>query len=304
MARSSKKGKTKRSSRKSRKTGTRAPIDRARLGRILVVVAWVAVIGGLGVGWAVGVPSLRAYAGEQLKRDVDAVEIRFADLPQWLAGADDELTEIENAVRDSLNGDPLDRGVLVEARRRLQRTGWFESVDRVQRLDPGVIEVRATYVRPFTLIEDREGNHLVTADGRLLPKRYPAGVQLRATPRIVGARFRRPLRAGERWEGKDVAAGLRLAALLAPRTWVQQVVAIDVSEFMQTESVWLITDSGSRILWGRVPGEERGVEVPAKQKLAYLDYFYNQSGRIDRGLRELDLGLDVVYAPAGDPDRP
>jgi hypothetical protein len=73
------------------------------------------------------------------------------------------------------------------------------------------------------------------------------------------------------------------------------VAEIDVSSYLNRDSIRLITDRGCVILWGRAPGEERGGEVSAEQKLSYLDYHHEHYGHIDRGfLQEIDITGDVV----------
>ena len=69
---------------------------------------------------------------------------------------------------------------------------------------------------------------------------------------------------------------------------------IDVTRHWRDGSIRLVTDRGCTILWGRAPGEEQGGNVPASQKLSYLDYHHEEYGHIDRGLQELDITGDVV----------
>ena len=139
-------------------------------------------------------------------------------------------------------------------------------------------------------------NHLVNREGRLLPLRYPSDSRMKSLPVIVGARFNVPGAPGARWEGKDVEAGLLLAESMMDTEWIDQIAEIDVTEYLHTETLWLTTIRGSRILWGRVPGEERGREVPARQKLAYLDWFHRNHGKVEGIYSEIDLATDRVFA--------
>jgi len=94
--------------------------------------------------------------------------------------------------------------------------------------------------------------------------------------------------------GTDITAALELVALIVDQPWRTQVARIDVTLHRKDGSLRIITDRGCTITWGRAPGEESGGDVPARQKLGYLDYHYQHTGHIDRGLVELDVTGDVV----------
>jgi hypothetical protein len=246
-------------------------------------------------GWTYGVPRLRDYAAATL--EPQHIEIRLIDAPAWLFGAPLAIDRIKGAVAHHVGLDPFDRTGLLAAKQALEGTGWFDSVDSVMRATPNIVEVRGTFVEPFTTIEDKDGNHLVTEAGHLLPMSYPREARLQSLPAITNPRFARPAQVGERWDGTDVAAGLQLVKLLEGREWTHQVAEVDVSSYADDETLWLVTDKGGRILWGRAPGDERGREVPASQKLSYLDFLYKDFKRVDRDLKELVLMPDYVYAP-------
>ncbi len=263
--------------------------------RSLVGIAWLAVAGAILAGWTWGVPQLREYAAAKL--EPRELEIRLIDAPTWLFGAPMAIDRIKAAVAHQIGADPFDRDALSRAKGALEATGWFSIVESVSRISAGVIEVRGKYVEPFTTIRDREGSHLVTQSGNLLPLTYPRDARLEAMPPITNPRFARPAQVGDRWEGTDIAAGLRLVALLEGKPWARQIVEVDVSKYSGEEALWLVTDKGGRILWGRAPGDERGREVPAAQKISYLEFNYAEYDRVDRDMKELVLLPDYVYAP-------
>ncbi|MCL4211815.1 MAG: hypothetical protein HRU76_10375 [Phycisphaeraceae bacterium] len=283
----------------------------------LLGLMWIAGLGGLGFGAVYGYPELRSYAASKLS--VEAIEIRLPPLPAWLEVLDTGeqtgrtvefvngvkariIEEISTAARARLGRDPLVRGDLIATRESLMATGWFQSVDSIRRDQPGLVVIEATFVQPFTMVRDAQGSHLVDEQGRLLPLHYPAKSRLARLPVITGVRFARPSQPGMKWEGKDVAAALRLVSFLerpddrGARPWLSQIVEVDASEYNRTEALWLTTNKGARLLWGRPPGEERGIEVPATTKFAYLEQLHRDYGRVDRDLRELDLVTDRVYA--------
>ncbi len=257
----------------------------------LVAVVWVLSAGGLVTAWVLGTPRLEAYASAH-QADGDVV-VRLVDLPTWVE-ADLESMLVETAVRH-IGDDPLQRADLMDAREALLATGWFVSVDQVRRVGTRVVDVTATLAKPFAVIRDRSRvrDHLVDAQGRVLPRTYAPG-EPSGYIGLTGARYGAPTHSGMTWPGADVAAALDVLALINDKPWLDQVVRIDLTRHRKDGSIRLVTDRNCTIVWGRAPGDEAGSDVPASQKLSYLDYHYEQYGHIDRGLEELDITGDVV----------
>jgi len=295
------------------RAGTFLGIDHSVLSQYVRVFTWLGFLGGIAAAWAILQPLLTDYATEHQR--IEQIDIRLPDFPLWLQveevpeGMDltveqEELQrvkqrivrEITLAAQSRAGIDRFDWQSLEDARRALESTGWFRELKRVERTGPDVVEVDGKYVTPFTMVRSGAWNHLVNRDGRLLPLKYPCDFRMKSLPVIVGARFSPPSSAGERWEGKDVEAGLRLATEMQDTEWIDQIAEIDIAEFLHTETLWLTTTRGARILWGRVPGEERGREVPARQKLAYLDWFHRNHGKVEGIYSEIDLATDRVFA--------
>ncbi len=257
----------------------------------LVTALWVLGVGGLVTAWVLGTPRLEAYASAH-QADGDVV-VRLVDLPTWVE-ADLESMLVETAVRH-IGDDPLQRADLMDAREALLATGWFVSVDQVRRVGTRVVDVTATLAEPFAVIRDRSRarDYLVDAHGRVLPRTYAPG-ERSGYIGLTGARYSAPTHSGMTWPGADVAAALDVLALISDKPWLDQVVRIDLSRHRKDGSIRLVTDRDCTIVWGRAPGDEAGSDVPASQKLSYLDYHYEQYGHIDRGLEELDITGDVV----------
>ncbi len=254
-------------------------------------VLWVLGVGGLATAWALGTPKLEAYASAH-QPDSDVV-VRLVDLPAWVQP---ELASmlVETATRH-IGTDPLDRADLVNAREALLTTGWFVSVDQVRRVGTQLVDVTATLAEPCAVIRDRmrPRDHLVDARGRLLPRTYAPG-ERSGYIGLTGAQYAAPTHSGMTWPGADVAAGLEVLALIRDKPWLDQIVRIDLTRHRKDGSIRLVTDRDCTIIWGRAPGDEAGSDVPALQKLSYLDYHHEQYGHIDRGLEELDITGDVV----------
>ena len=104
-----------------------------------------------------------------------------------------------------------------------------------------------------------------------------------------------PPEVGRKWEGPDLVAGLKLASLIGDRPFQHQVSRIIVSNYdgrrnSHRPHIELATDfQDARILWGRAPDEEFGMEITAAQKIAVLEALYRESGRIDMKRSYVDI---------------
>jgi hypothetical protein len=220
------------------------------------------------------------------------IEVVFSDAPRWMTAAD--IAPLQEMVLREAGRGAYDQVGCAQARTALVDSGWFSDVMQVRRTGSGDIAIDATFAVPFALVIDGIGAHLIDVDGRLLPRSYELA-SAPAFPRIVGASMPRPARPGQQWTGADIAAGMTLARLVESQRWRGQVVGIDVSAFRDRHAMDLLTDTGCRIVWGRAPGEEAAAEVPAAQKLRYLAYLHESSGRVDAGCsNQLDLSVDYV----------
>lgn len=255
----------------------------------LVAVIWVLGAGGLVTAWVLGTPRLESYASNH--QPGGDVVVRLVDLPRWVE-SDLQTMLVKTATRH-IGNDPLQRADLVDAREALLATGWFVSVDQVRRIGPQVVDVTATLAEPFAVIRDHSRDHLVDAQGRVLPRTYAAG-ESSGYITLTGARYGAPTHSGMTWPGADVTAALDVLVLISDKPWLNQIVRIDLSRHRKEGSIRFVTDRNCTITWGRAPGDEAGSDVPAVQKLSYLDYHFEQYGHIDRGLEELDITGDTV----------
>jgi hypothetical protein len=251
---------------------------------------WGMALGGIAAGLVVWVPRL-------VQRTADAplpspVRVVLRDEPRWLPK--DERAAIERSVVKSIAANPFDRDGLVAARDAVVRSGWMTSVAQVRRSDVDEVIVEGTWAVPFALVCDADGEHLVDARGRLLPRSYPAGKGPRLL-RIKGVDAPRPTEFGGTWRSDEVASALAMAATVVDRPWRWQIAGVDMSGWSEDGLIRLQSDRGCTIVWGRAPGKETAAEVPAMQKIAALQAAFDRTGHVDGGAREnLDLRGDVT----------
>ncbi len=173
--------------------------------------------------------------------------------------------------------------------------GWIKSVDRVTVRPDGMVSVRCQFREPVAFVRHQDWCYLVDRESALLPGKFrPEDCEATSLLCITGLRSGPPP-VGHAWPGDDLRSGLRLAALIDQRPFREQIEYIVVSNHEGREDktrphIELATNHrGSRVWWGRTPYEEHGLETTAHQKLALLDWLYNEYGRIDLNRAYVDL---------------
>ena len=263
---------------------------------------WLIGIAAIIWGWIWGVPRLEAFAIQRQRAHTNAVEIDFLNTPAWMK--DDLLLSLTLAARKPFNFDQGGgneiwdtcetpeqiRDALDEVRDALLAEGWFDSIEQVRLVRGDLVEVEATFVAPYAVIRDRDGDHLIDHFGQILPRSYCRGCAPQFIA-ITGAHFSRPQYWGDKWEGTDITAALRLLRTIERQEWRGQIAEVDVSTYHQDQSISLYARNGNRIIWGSPPGEEAALESLADFKLHLLDEQFKRSGLIDGGFTTLDLTL-------------
>ena len=263
--------------------------------RTVSVVTWTTAATALVLGWMIGLPKLEAAATQ--RADTEDGQIRFVDAPKWMRG--DLKAHLVMTAEQQIDGGVLARQDLIDIRSVLIETGWFESIKQVRRVHDDLIHVQATFVTPYAVIRDDDGDHLIDPRGKLLPRTYPTGANDNFIA-IIDSRYDRPNQSGELWPGADINAALRLLRVIAGKPWIDQVTAINVGQYLDDQTLILKTDRGSRIIWGSAPGEEQAGEALVEQKLKYLEYHHERHGHIDRnhdGAIDITSTVAVVEKP-------
>ena len=279
--------------RRSKSSRASTPLSErwTRLKPTLVAAAWTTTLIAAALALGMGVPVLRADA---LKRRPEGpISVTFSERPAWMT--DGEIGPIADLVAEQIAGSPMDRNGLERAREALASTGWFEEIRQVRRSGNDQIFVEGDWAVPFAVVREGGYDHLVDMRGRLLPRCYRPGTAPRGLLHIEGARQPRPQAYGTPWPGDDMAAAMSLARLVAETPWRAQIAWIDLGDTAQDGCLRLKTTRGCTVKWGRAPGREGAAEVPSKQKLEYLGWLHDHSGRIDAGCEDqLDLLTDYV----------
>jgi hypothetical protein len=261
-----------------------------------MVLAWGGVLGGLGYALVVNLPMLRAHAEAKGTADPTAIAIRFEDTPTWMPNT--TLRQLAFASHQAMaSASPLEVEALQRVHQELLASGWFTRIEQVRRTAANEILVSGAFRSPIAMVRWEGEDHLIDEQGRRLPLAYSGSGPRPRLPLILGVALPKPAESGAIWLGADLRAALNLTALLRERVWFAngQVEAIDTARFAYEGIVELVTDRGTRIVWGGDPNDRSLSEMPADRKLAALDAMYQVSKRVDNGGdRTIDIRFDVV----------
>jgi len=310
-------------------------------------LAWGILVSG--VLWT-GVWGLRKAEAHLLGPDrfgqVTAIEVRLVDCPPWMPTR--VARRIQASCFPEGLGF-YDDALTAAVYRRAAANAWVRQVRSVRKYvraggTEGVIDVRCDYRRPVACVETTSGfaaatdrDVYVDADGVRLPHADVPKYAVRFTgmdgrhheetfassqavpphsevwrieyPVIRGIASATPAN-GRRWDAGDLAAGLRLLALLADRPYANQITVVDVRNHdgrlaPDEAHLRMLAQVGqgrpTRILFGRFPKGMVDVVVSPQRKLSYLDWYVsredNEAGLLAGLDEELDLRYDRLYGP-------
>ena len=216
--------------------------------------------------------------------------------------------ELEQTAAARISDNPLDVQSLQSAADALCATGWIEAIDAIRREPDGLVRIKARWRIPAAVVTFGGTDYLVSTHGDLLPVTYPAGSN-RSQRAITGAYAEPPSTPGAPWTGGDVQAALALLGYLQTNKDIwQQVASVDASQYVKHKRLVIVTDTGSRIVWGEAPGEFAAGEPAPETKLGRLaqlrrDPVHNR--RIDGGQIQIDVSnprgtLGVLESPVPD----
>ncbi len=255
----------------------------------------------------VAIPSTWLMAREPLMRSIGAT---YPDQPavafSWPERADESgetwlprpvqrlLTDI---ALSNLSSDPFDQPGLQLAADALSATGWFSTLDRVQRLAGNTVEIEGDWRVPVAVVRHRTSDYLVATGGEILQLPPNAPVAEGTMPLILSPTAAPPtegpaIRFGVAWAGGDVQAAIELFGRLRRDPEFARVAAIDLAPYARSGHLTLITDQGSRIVWGSPIGAASNGEVSTEKKLANLRDILSQ--RLDARHDRIEIYPPVV----------
>jgi len=260
------------------------------------------------------------------------MELTISPKPDWMP----------DALADHISTSLLPRGVSYYSKDLTDRVwaraipnAWVRRVHRVSKhLNPdagrAIVEVQAEFRMPVAMVKcesiyaylDEEGYRLPASqvpqwaawrrgdpDNReyyLARELVPADMVVSRIHYMVveGARHKPP-GVGDRWTGDDIAAGLDLVKLVAPKPYAYQITEIDVRNFVGRIDpdqphlrMWAQfgRSNPTDIRFGRFPRPDGDYVVSPERKLSYLDqYAQDHGGSLAGADRHIDLRYDQLH---------
>ncbi len=278
-------------------------VMRDALSRVITAAVAIALL----TAWMIGRAPLREHVGQIRAEALTASSLQWPGdsagrVPHWIPAL--VLEDLERITLARLSPDPLDHDSLVSVREGLLGTGWLADVNEVRRRADGTILIDGQWRQPFAVIRHDGLKYVVGRGGELM--QLPGGASIEPgsnmfvvdNPHLDPPRNadRTEIRYGVPWRGDDIAAALNLIDRIDDIDGAEQITGVDLSIYgdpgSRSEHIVLVTNSGSRIDWGRGLGEAPPPgEVDVATKIMRLEQNYRDYGRIDLDMtrRHFDL---------------
>lgn len=293
------------------------PEAAARVRRVVLNAALgVALVAGLGAGAA----RLRQYIDRRAVASAEPPRVVLKNRPVWMS--EFLADSITAPIRPDIAKSPFDHKVLVDAVEALRLNPWIREIRAVRRVygnGPGdTIEVDCEYRAPIALVKWSDRYVLVDNEGVVLPEQFTSteiprivyGSDGKMNIRVVEGIAHRPNTPGQRWAGDDLKAGIEMVQLLYGQPYAEDILKVNVANFQgrrnpREAQIVLVTrfNPPTELRWGRpLHASDAFIEVPAAQKLNYLQSVYAKYKRVDAGQPWLDLRFDRILYPQSQAD--
>lgn len=270
---------------------------------LLGLVLGAGVVGGPYLAWQKLKP--RILAAPEYRVGPQQVEITPA--PKWIHS--DIRAEV---FRDPSLDGPLsltDDKLTEQIARAFALHPWVAKPPRVTKrhpssTNPAAVKVELVYRKPVCMVVVPDGVWAVDAEGVVLPSEDFSPIEATRYLLLAGANPKADISPGHRWADGKVVGGAEIAAALEPvweRMQLKQIVplAADVGGAANREPLFaLVTQRGTRILWGYAPGANMVGEPSAAEKVIRLDRYLAVHDTLD-GPQGKSQELDVRTLSVG-----
>ncbi|MDA0806678.1 MAG: hypothetical protein O2983_05975 [Planctomycetota bacterium] len=212
-------------------------------------------------------------------------DIQVPDLPRWVP-----ITLVDQVIEAA--GLPDEVSVLkpdlaVQIATAFEQHPWVKKPVSVKVSVPARVEVSFDFREPVAMVSISDGHYPVDAEGILLPPGDFPPSDIDLYPKVTGMTTPPLARVGSAWGDERVTAAARLAVVLFPywSEWKLQSVEVPpraTAEVVYEELRFVVnTVGGSRIIWGRAPGNDHPLEVTDEQKIGRLKSFLSKAKSFD-----------------------
>lgn len=241
----------------------------------------------IGAGFAL-LPAIRAMAPDLSARPeyrLRTADIVIPDPPRWIPS-----DFAEKVLRDA--GLPeevsvLDPDLVEQIHGAFEQHPWVQAPVQVRSSVPARIEVEFDFRQPVAMVEVSDGFYPVDDEGVLLPPADFPPSELTRYPTIAGMRSPPVGGLGASWGDARVIGAARLAVVLMPYWEDWKLKAIEVPVRQRADQKYedleftVTTLGGSRIIWGRAPGNNHPLEVTVENKILRLKDFLAKGKTFD-----------------------
>lgn len=191
----------------------------------------------------------------------------------------------------------LSESLTVDIAQAFRRHPWVSKVVRVRKSFPAAIVVEVEYRQPVVMAQVYGGLIPIDVHGVILPTVDFSSSDANRFPLIKTDASKPRIRPGDIWKDPGILAAARLAHHISDRWTKLKLEAISISRVdnpaMEPNDVILelICKGGSRIVWGRPPGNNHPGELEATQKVSRIEKYLVDYGdySVPHGPYEIDI---------------
>lgn len=266
---------------------------RSFLLRPRVILGILLIAGGFAVYPAIKPRLPNVYNRPEYR--VKTADIQVTQPPHWVP--QDLVDQVIKLAGLPEEYSVIDKHMTQDVYEAFAQHPWVEEVVSVRANVPAAIEVKLNYRRPVAMVQVSGGMYPIDRKGILLPPSDFAVSATRLYPRVDGVRSTPQGSPGSLWGDPVVEGAARLADELASHWKKFKLTAIRCpkpgTDVSSPDGVYsLVSQGGSRILWGRSPGSDHPGELATDKKISRMLNYVTTFGGFDQpsgGPYEIDI---------------
>jgi hypothetical protein len=267
------------------------PSSSSRLLSILVMLVTAVSLCAAVVGSYKLLGMAHSYVAAQDRFLVGVHDIELTPFPAWIRC--DLLAEVQRLGNLPNHLNTMDDGLSCVLRDAFSMHPWVREVIEVRVKRPSQIRVKLTYREPIAAVHTTRSLETVDRDAVLLPNEGLPDPQSYLT--ITGVRSTPSGPAGTKWDDAALAAGIAVADALSAQHSTLGITTIDVNSFRPGNAnpgaIFLLTEHGTRVKWGRPPDAKYPGEIPLQDKIDRLEKYVSDHGSLDAPAGPYDIDI-------------
>ena len=265
----------------------------------LIVIVLAAIFGGgIYVAWVMLKPQILRSSEYRLSPE----QVEVTPPPPWIERIDIRSEVLQNPTLDG-SLSLMDDDLVERIGNAFARHPWVAKVVHVAK-QYGAVKVELVYRKPVCAVKTPGGPLLVDAEATLLRTDDVTPLQAAHYPCLLGVDRQPTVLPGSRWTDPRVIGAAEIADAFGD-AWEPmrlrdiEPLTVDPARSGEAESsrlsaepfFVLVTQSGTRILWGYAPGVNALRELPATEKVDRIKRCFAVHDTLDgpQGRQDLDV---------------